>query len=341
VRDGRELFRIGLASAILFFAAKSSADALEPEPVRAELAAAPSCAEGSSFIGQVLARTRRARLAQPNEPARTFTITVAQAGDSLRGTLRVVTATREVVERKVEAKTCGEVVEALALVAALIVDPEALTKPLGPPEPEPPRAPVAPPPPWSPPIVPPAPEPAEPARVSAGLALEVASAIAPALTPVERVWAEASWPIAGILRPSFGLSLARASTQVTRKSLTAEILWVTGRVAACPLELVDSRRFSLRPCALLDVGVIQGKGANRENVSSAASAQTTPWVAPGLNVGFYLVPVSPLVLRLEAGGMVEAVMTEFVYDVSRDLRQKVYSIPLFGWYLGLGAGVRI
>jgi hypothetical protein len=336
VRKRRDLVRIGLCSAILLSAARGSADPLEPEPIRAELAAAPSCAEASSFVGQVLARTRRAREAQPNEPARTFTITIAEEGESLRGTLRVVTATREVLERKVEAKTCGEVVEALALVAALIVDPEALTTPLEPPKPEAPRTTAATPSPWVPPIVPPPGEPAEPATVSAGLALEAASAIAPTLIPVERLWGEVGWHGAGILHPSFGLALARASTQVTRNSLTADILWVTGRVTACPLELVHAQRVSLRPCALFDVGMIRGKGANREDVSSAARAETTPWVAPGVNLGLYLVPVSPLVLRLEAGGMVQIVKTRFIYDV----RQEVYSIPLFGYYLGLGAGAR-
>jgi hypothetical protein len=340
VPEGRDLLRIGLACAILFSSAWSSADPVEPEPIRAELAAVPSCAEGSSFVGQVLARTRRARQAAPNEPARTFTITIVQEGESLRGTLRVVTATREVAERKVEAKTCGEVVEALALVAALIVDPEALTTPLKPPEPEVPRTTVAAPSPWVPPIVTPPAEPAEPAAVSAGLALEVASAIAPTFTPVERVWAEVAWHYAGILHPAFGLSLARASTLVTRNSLTADILWVTGRVTACPLELVGSRRVSFRPCALFDVGVIQGKGANREGVSSADSAKTTPWVAPGVNLGLVMVPVSPLVLRLEAGGVVQTVKTSFVYQVSPSSRQEVYSIPLLGYYLGLGAGIR-
>jgi hypothetical protein len=330
----------GIVSALWLGGFAVRADSLEQEPIRAELAAPRSCTESSSFVDRVLGRTRRARRAQSNEPARTFAITITEAAGSLMGTLRVVTVTREIVERKVEARTCGEVVEALALVAALIVDPEALTKPLGePPEPEPPKE-VAVPPSLPLPVALPAPAPAEPITLSAGLAIELASPIAPSVTPVERVWGEVAWHVTGMLRPSLGLGVARASTLVKRNSLAADILWLAARVTVCPLELSESRRISLRPCALVDVGLIRGMGSQAEAVKTIGSAKTTPWVAPGLGLGVALVPLSPLVLKLEAGGTVQAEQTEFVYQASPSSNRKVYSIPLLGWFLGFGAGVR-
>jgi hypothetical protein len=86
--------------------------------------------------------------------------------------------------------------------------------------------------------------------------------------------------------------------------------------------------------------MIQGKGANREGVSQAGSAKTKPWVAPGVNLDLSLVPVSPLVVRIEAGGTVQAAKTKFAYQqTGSDSQPEVYSVPTIGFYLGLGAGV--
>ncbi len=334
---GRDLVRLVAATTVFLGVFRGHAEPLEREPLRVELRAPRDCGEVGSFLDQVLRRTRRARRAEPNEPARAFSVEILEQAGRFEGTLRVVTATREVVERKVDAKTCGEVVEALALVAALIVDPEALTTPLAPPVAATPAPPPAPATPAPPPLLQVPPERSPPPNFGVGLGIELAYGIVPEIIPVERAWTELAWRGPGVFRPSLGLGFGFASAGFSHNSLHADILWMTARLSACPLELIGSRRVSLRPCALFEVGAIRGRGSRQENVN-AREATTKPWAAPGVGVGFAWVPFSPLVLRVEAGGMVEAIRTTFAYRAG-GTDQLVYQVPPFGAYLGLGAGV--
>jgi len=99
------------------------------EPFRVSYAATDGCPQQDVFANQVLARTTRARLAGPGESARTFVVNVAPGATDYSGTLTVTQPGAEASVRRVSARTCDEVVEALGLVAALTIDPTARTEP--------------------------------------------------------------------------------------------------------------------------------------------------------------------------------------------------------------------
>ncbi|MGH7294495.1 MAG: hypothetical protein ACRELB_06170, partial [Polyangiaceae bacterium] len=99
------------------------------EPIRIEYAAPPTCPPESAFFAQLRARTSRVTRAATGARARTFAVTVVPRGRRIAGHLVIrdpdgATA----AERDVAGDTCEEVVEALALVTALSVDPGAVTR---------------------------------------------------------------------------------------------------------------------------------------------------------------------------------------------------------------------
>jgi hypothetical protein len=116
------------------------------EPVRLFYQAANGCPDESSFVARIRARSPRARVAWPGEAAREFTITLDDAPRA-SGSVTVKAVDRTEGGRRVEARTCAEVADALALVIALAIDPHASTgsePPRMPPQPvSPPPSPTA------------------------------------------------------------------------------------------------------------------------------------------------------------------------------------------------------
>src|SRR4051794_27927386 len=113
----------GVPALLLAFAGAAPAWAAETEPIRIVFRAPTGCPDEASFTGQVTARTRRARLADEGEAARTFTVTITSAGARTRGRLTIDEPHGPPAMRDVTGGTCEEVVAALGLVAALAIDP--------------------------------------------------------------------------------------------------------------------------------------------------------------------------------------------------------------------------
>ena len=95
------------------------------EPIRIAYHAPARCPNEPQFLGEVFARTGLARSAAEGEPAREFTVDIAdRAGGSLSGSLEIHSADGPVSRREMTANRCDELVSALALMVALAVDPE-------------------------------------------------------------------------------------------------------------------------------------------------------------------------------------------------------------------------
>jgi hypothetical protein len=118
-----------VASAVLAWAALVAlASADEPvEPIRVRYEAPAECPDEGAFVGEVRARTSRARLAAAGERARSFEVAVARRGGRFQGRLDVREPSGAASRREVSGASCAEVVSALALVTALAVDPRAST----------------------------------------------------------------------------------------------------------------------------------------------------------------------------------------------------------------------
>lgn len=99
--------------------------AQEPvEPIRLTYRASHGCPNEAEFVARVRARTARVRPAGPREAARTFDVAV-DAGPLARGRVTIIQDDQPVGTRSVQGDTCSEVVDAIALVVALAIDPRA------------------------------------------------------------------------------------------------------------------------------------------------------------------------------------------------------------------------
>ena len=118
---------LAIGAAPLGIAAASADEPLEPIVLRYEAEA--GCPDAAEFGGEVRGRASRARLADPGERARTFTVRITRAGRTFRGPLEVRETAGDSSARDVSGASCAEVASALALVTALAIDPQAATAP--------------------------------------------------------------------------------------------------------------------------------------------------------------------------------------------------------------------
>ena len=99
-----------------------------PPPLLVEYTAPGNCPTQSDFEARVRARTELARFAdEPN--AQTLQVVVRPTGVSYAGHLSIVGRSGHISERDVEDMLCSNVVDALALVTAIAIDPAAMLAP--------------------------------------------------------------------------------------------------------------------------------------------------------------------------------------------------------------------
>ncbi|HLK35581.1 MAG TPA: hypothetical protein VKU41_02435, partial [Polyangiaceae bacterium] len=124
-----------LALAVLGAPAASAAAQDDEETIQLGYQASSGCPDQAAFVARVRARTARAALVAPGTgpgDVRAFDVEVA-AGDPARGRLTLRGPHHAEGTRRVQAATCDEVVDALALVVALAIDPRAPVIPATPP----------------------------------------------------------------------------------------------------------------------------------------------------------------------------------------------------------------
>lgn len=106
------------------------ADPRQPEvpraeiPLRVEFEAPPGCSSQDAFYSGVRTRTNRVRLAQEGERARDLRVRLTRSKGRVHGELSSANE-RGRATRVVDGVSCDEVVDALALTAALALDPNA------------------------------------------------------------------------------------------------------------------------------------------------------------------------------------------------------------------------
>lgn len=141
----------GLGLLLLGRAAFAAAPASEPVEARLEVVADPKCATRAALAERIAVRSSRVRLV-PGRAPRVVRAELAERRGSVQATLRIVHPNGRRSERRIEARTCDEALDALGLIAAITLDPsgtfpeaEPATEPdeapQEPPEPEPKAAP--------------------------------------------------------------------------------------------------------------------------------------------------------------------------------------------------------
>jgi hypothetical protein len=96
------------------------------EALRLDYHASIGCDQEAQFFAALRARAPRARLAAPGEVARNFNVEIAAGPTRTRARLTIREPNGVKTVREIETKDCREAVDAIALVAALAVDPRAL-----------------------------------------------------------------------------------------------------------------------------------------------------------------------------------------------------------------------
>jgi hypothetical protein len=250
-------------------------------------------------------------------------------------------------KRVIEAASCDEALEALALFAALSIDPSASTAPLpattpllrtgrtepSPPPPAPMTSPSADRPSFGPP-----PALTDAGRWHLGVGLAAAAMDAGVSAPVvlfSPMAVEIGYtpfepsPWAPSARLSFSSTAARAASTPLGY---ARLRWDIVQLEGCPIRFPMVARLYVRPCVAAGAGVLSAAG---EEIAHPQS-QARPWASIAGSARLEWVAWSPVTLELEAGAMVPLVRDGFHFEPA----VPAYRTPSFMVFGGAGAGVR-
>jgi hypothetical protein len=345
----------------------SSASADETgEPIQLDYRASPACPSRESFLARVRARTNLARFvskAESEKPSRTIVV-VAKEGPPAAGSMSVHGPEGDEEPRWIQGGSCENVADALALMVALTVDPQA-TEPATATSGSSTAAAAAPAPPASvaevPPSVPagppvgtvaspraPAPPVASAERptnatrqigsrpathsLSAGADLAVGTGVAPQALLAPSLFV--GWTPLGawIVAPSIRAQFVRTDTgtlDVTGGG--ARFTWTAGRVDACGM-FDATAALRVGPCARFEAGLLEVSG---ENVP-AAQTQQSPWLAAGLVAHIEWTLIGPLFLDSEVGPLFHVTAHRFFFRPDTT----AYKVPFLGMDADLGLGVQ-
>ena len=320
--------RLGFQAAIVALAAAALARAeTRDEAIRLDYRASDGCPDSATFMAAVHQRAARARLALPGEGARTFVV-VVDAGPPASGQVTIRQDGQSQGSRHMQAESCAEVADALALVVALAVEP--IGSP--PPAPAPHSDPL-------PTVQSPAggdsraqSQPRQEASVKgvyfAGADFAAVTGVAPSVLLGASPFV--GWLATGVsIQPSARIAFERtASGTLGVQGGDAVFTWTVGRLDACPL---GGARGTLRlaACARLEAGTLEVSG--RGNLGT--QTQLVPWVAAGPVGRAEWSPFPVAFLDAEVAFLVRATTDRFFFLPDTT----VYQVPL----LGVGGGVGI
>lgn len=286
----------------------------------------PGCGDAAGFLAELRSRTSRLRPAQEGERATTLRAELLREATGVRGHLTVRKGNGEVLTRDVPGRTCQEVVSAMALIAALAVDPLALTS-------ESALATSEPPPPPPPSVAAAAPPPPRTARrwaFGVEQRLTGRTAVAPDLAWGEALGLIVLWQ-ASSFRPSLELSAQRARATTSQSFGSAELNWTAAQLVLCPWGVQPGARWDVRACALFQIGRLLGTGYATRNPAEG----TIFWSSAGVQLEGRMQLLGPLWLGLEAGAL-RPFSSESFYLAPT---QTLHRIPAWGFNFGGGLGL--
>jgi hypothetical protein len=284
--------------------------------------APPGCPDDEAFEAEIAARTASA--VRTGRAARTFDVTVEATSGVL--TIREPDGTSAV--RRVQAASCVEVVSALALVAALALDPNAGGA-KGAQAAPPPKSvePAAPPPPVEAPI--PSPEPTSPASAAAWHSGAGAEAVA-------RAGASPGWLFGAAMYVETGppdYTGRITITDLPSAAMSTDAGTVRFSLFSARAEICRGTLLSL--CLGLEVGRHAAEGEVGGPIRAPDRAAVV-WFAP-VGAADLAIPVGPVVLGAGADLVLPLVREKFVVGAAETL---VYQAPAIALGGRIGVGVR-
>lgn len=295
----------------------------QAQPFRLIWSSSAGCGEARQFLAELEGRTSLLREAQQNEHAITLIVETFHAAGGVRGQLTVRKPDGDLSVREVPGQNCQEVESAMALIAALMVDPLAAELERADARRHPPptadqRGSSAPPakPNWS-------------ARVEQRLTAR--TAVAPGLTWGQSLGVMVARETSGP-RPSVGVSLHAAQTTASAPHGSAELEWRAAQLSLCPLGLSPGQRWDVRACAALQLGRLRGAGF----ATASPAAKSVLWSSAGVELEGRYALWGPLWLGGEGG---------FTFPFTRERfylqpEETLHRVPAWGVNLALGVGLR-
>jgi hypothetical protein len=328
------------ASGLGFWLWTSLAGAQADGSFRLDYEAPAQCPASTAFAAKIEGHTPLARLSTTETASRRFRAVFDTSGPAARGRLEIVDFDGTASVREVEGRDCNEVADALALIAAIVIDPNA--RPASPPPaeqsaptrprpitevtmPQPIPVPTIVRPPPRPP-----PEPApEPLPLRLGLVFQ-AGAVSERLVPKLGValfyGVEALLDRDELFAPSLRASLYRIrSGEIQTDFGKANFEWTAGRLSACPI-LWSWNSIGVRPCLIGDFGRVLAEGSETTDEASASLF----WAALGAAGRAEALFVDTLLLEIEAGVLFPLNNQRFYFDPDFEVYQIGPGVYLLG-----------
>ena len=323
-----------------------------PEPVFVIYSGHPECPDSDAFVDGVRARTPRARFVETEEASRTIEVDLAPQVGGTRGRLVIVDrADGAESRREVSGDDCAIVVEALALVAALAIDPAAsLTPRRSRPAPEVPSpAPAPSPPPFDARRSPPRLErsrpfeggPDAPTTSSAGAwrpvfaaQVQAASGIGSSLAPVLAAFGEVALDRDDWLSPSFRVALSWMPPVEVEGVTGSGSFWRWGgQASGCPIGVTPVDVVVLRPCLGFELGALKARGLEVDE----SFTSSTPWASVVVAGRAQLFPADSMLIELSAELGVPLIRPRYLIDPDAT----VVSVPPVYGTFGAAIGARL
>jgi hypothetical protein len=284
-----------LLTALAVAAASMTSLNASAEPRRTyslEYSAPAACPDRFELVTQIERRSHVARLVAHDARFR-LRVELTRAAEQTEGVFDLKEGGAQ-TRRTVHGESCARVVAALALMAAVAMDPNAETGPL---EPEPKPA---------------APRPARPAprarapatarsrwQVQAGFVGGVTGGVAPSVVPFYGLWLGATPRDTNAWRPELRLAALIARDDAERATGSASFTWTAARAELCVPHVALSRDFEAAPCALADAGRVHGLGYDTANPET----HNATWLALGLQAELDWSVEHSLLVSAQAGAV--------------------------------------
>jgi hypothetical protein len=320
----RRLRRLGALGLLLSGLLGAGTGRTQPKPAdpaeaaRVIWSSSAGCGDEATFSAELRSRTSRLRAARPGEHATTLIVELMPDAGGVRGQLTVRKANGDLLTREVPGRNCQEVTSAMALIAALMVDP--LSRPgsvlVGAKES------VA---------APPRPRPAGPQwTLRLEQRLQARTAVAPGVASGEALGAMLTWQ-GQRFRPSLQLSAQAARGTASGAAGSADLRWRSAQATLCPWGAGPGARWDVRGCALVQLGHLQGTGYATANAAKASIA----WSAVGVELEGRVKLVGPLWAGVDANLIRPFTHERFFLQPSETL----FRVPRWGYGVGAGLGL--
>ncbi len=291
------------ASLVLLVARPALADASPSPRFVLDYTAAPTCPDRASFVAAIQARTARPQLVTEDGEAIALRVAIdAKHPDSASGRLDLREPDGTEETRSVTSRTCAEVASALALVAAVMLDPDISDSPTEP------LAPIV-----TPGVVTPAPPPLAPApppirtlpppyrgtrwTTSAGAEVGALGGIGPALAPMVGALLEVERSGAFVSTGRISIEVARTESDLRTGSQTYE--WLGGSFRLCPIHFEFAGALRAAPCAGMQIAAHRGTTSDVPRPSSHLGL----WLAPTLGAALGVRLSSSVTLELQGAAI--------------------------------------